>query len=132
LLFAPLVPYITVGVFLASILFVSGAGTLLILPALVRLAEPLLFPKTKVCSVTCRCGTCLITGVTAVALAVVNVHQFLNVGWTMLTTISLVALPLLAGACALLSRREKCRLAQSQECRDEEPGHESPGGSSDA
>jgi len=45
LLFAPLVPYITVGVFLAAILFVSGSGTLLILPALVRLLEPLLFSK---------------------------------------------------------------------------------------
>jgi len=37
LLFAPLVPYITVGVFLASIMLISGIGTLLLLPALIQL-----------------------------------------------------------------------------------------------
>ncbi len=111
LLFAPLMPYVTVGVFLASILLVSGAGTLLILPALIRVLEPLLFPKTKVCSVTCRCGTCVVTGIVAVLLVVLNVHQFLAVGWTTLTWISLAALPILAVVCAVLSRREKCRSA---------------------
>jgi predicted RND superfamily exporter protein len=37
LLFAPLVPYITVGVFLASIMLISGIGTLLFLPALIQI-----------------------------------------------------------------------------------------------
>jgi len=120
LLFAPLVPYITVGVFLASILFVSGVGTLFILPALVRVAEPLLFPKTRVCSMTCRCGTCIVTGVTAVALVAVNVGQFLSIGWTKLTLVSLILLPILAGTCALMSRREKCRLAAQQQQCDKE------------
>jgi uncharacterized protein len=110
LLFAPLMPYVTVGVFLASILLVSGAGTLLILPALLRLFEPLLFPKTKVCSITCKCGTCIATGVSAVLLILVNVHQFLAVGLTALTWVSLIALPVLAIACALMSRRESCRV----------------------
>jgi predicted RND superfamily exporter protein len=109
LLAAPLVPYNTVGVFLAAILMVSGVGTLLILPALVRVLEPLLFPKTKVCSVTCRCGTCVVSAAAAVALVAVNVRQFFAVGWTMLTWVSLVALAVLAGFCALMSRREKCR-----------------------
>jgi len=43
LLAAPLVPYNTVGVFLAAILLVSGAATLMILPALIRLFEKRLF-----------------------------------------------------------------------------------------
>ena len=121
LLFAPLVPYITVGVFLASILLVSGAGTLIILPALVRLMEPLLFPKTKVCSVTCHCGTCIFSGATAILLVAVNVHQFLAVGWTLLTWISLAVLPMLALSCALMSRREKCRAnSQGQSCNQGE------------
>jgi predicted RND superfamily exporter protein len=47
LLAAPLLPYKTVGVFLASILLISGAGTLLLLPALVRLLERWLFSKKK-------------------------------------------------------------------------------------
>ena len=110
LLFAPLVPYITVGVFLASILLVSGAATLVILPALMRLLEPLLFPKTKVCSVTCQCGTCIVSGVTAVLLVALNVHQFFEVGVTALTWVSLAALPVLALFCAVMSHREKCRV----------------------
>ena len=43
LLLAPLTPYQTVGIFLAAIMAVSGLGTLLILPALVRLLQRHLF-----------------------------------------------------------------------------------------
>lgn len=43
LLFAPLVPYQTVGVLLASILAVSGGITLLLLPAIFTVAERFLF-----------------------------------------------------------------------------------------
>jgi hypothetical protein len=43
LLLAPLVPYKTVGVFLASIMAISGLATLFILPAAVRLLQKLLF-----------------------------------------------------------------------------------------
>ncbi len=43
LLAAPLVPYNTVGVFLAAILGFSGLATLLILPALIRELEKFLF-----------------------------------------------------------------------------------------
>lgn len=116
LLAAPLVPYITVGFFLAAILFVSGAGTLFLLPALLRLAEPLLFPKTRVCSVTCQCGTCVISGVTFVTVVVINVHQFLTVGWTTLTWMSLAVLPVLALLCGIMSRRAKC-----QPCQESNP-----------
>lgn len=47
LLISPLVPYQTVGFLLASIMVVSGIATLLILPALIRMAEPWLFKKMK-------------------------------------------------------------------------------------
>ncbi|MCA8976697.1 MAG: MMPL family transporter [Planctomycetes bacterium] len=43
LLFAPLVPYQTVGFLLAAILGVSGIATLLLLPALISVAEGFLF-----------------------------------------------------------------------------------------
>jgi hypothetical protein len=110
LLAAPLVPYITVGFFLASILFISGIGALLFLPALVRVAEPLLFPKTKACSITCVCGTCVLTSVTGVLLVAINVYQFLKVGINVLTWATLAALPVLGIGCYLMSRREKCRV----------------------
>ena len=47
LLFAPLVPYQTVGVLLAAILGVSGLATLLLLPAIITLAERWLFRTKK-------------------------------------------------------------------------------------
>ncbi len=46
LLFAPLVPYITVGVFLASIMAISALVTLIMLPAVMTLARRLIF-KTE-------------------------------------------------------------------------------------
>ena len=43
LLFAPLVPYITVGVFLASIMAISALVTLLVLPAAMSLLHRFVF-----------------------------------------------------------------------------------------
>jgi predicted RND superfamily exporter protein len=43
LLAAPLVPYQTVGIFLASIMAISGIATMLILPALIQILEKPLF-----------------------------------------------------------------------------------------
>ena len=118
LLAAPLVPYNTVGVFMAAILGVSGVATLFILPALIRYAEPLLFPKNKVCRITCHCGTCIVTGAVAAAAVAVNVQQFLNTSWTTLTLISLGVVAASAAGCYLMSRRRTC-LAPASESVEE-------------
>lgn len=47
LLAATLIPYQTVGIFIAAILLTAGVASLLILPALIKLLEPWLFPKTN-------------------------------------------------------------------------------------
>jgi hypothetical protein len=47
LLAAPLVPYQTVGIFLASIMAISGIATMLILPALIQILEKRLFKVIK-------------------------------------------------------------------------------------
>jgi hypothetical protein len=47
LLAAPLVPYQTVGIFLASIMAVSGVATMFLLPSFIRLFETILFRKTQ-------------------------------------------------------------------------------------
>lgn len=47
LLFAPLVPYKTVGFFISAILLFAGVATLLILPALMALGEKFLFKKER-------------------------------------------------------------------------------------
>ena len=45
LLLATLIPYQTVGFFLATIMAVSGIGTLVILPSLIELFQNTLFRK---------------------------------------------------------------------------------------
>ena len=47
LFFAPLVPYITVGAFMAAIMALSGVTTLVLLPALMSWAGPWLFPELR-------------------------------------------------------------------------------------
>jgi predicted RND superfamily exporter protein len=47
LLAAPLMPYKTVGVFIAAILLTAGLGTLLILPALITVLEGWLFRQPR-------------------------------------------------------------------------------------
>lgn len=47
LFFAPLVPYITVGAFMAAIMGLSGLTTLFLLPALMSWAGPWLFPEMR-------------------------------------------------------------------------------------
>lgn len=47
LLLAPLLPYKTVGIFLASIMAISGLGTMLILPSLITILQGWLFGKTN-------------------------------------------------------------------------------------
>ena len=47
LFFAPLVPYITVGAFMAAIMALSGVTTLILLPAIMSWAGPWLFPEMR-------------------------------------------------------------------------------------
>ncbi len=115
LLLAPLTPYNTVGTLLASILMVSGVATLLILPSLVRVLEKRLFVAKKVLGTGCNCVTCAISSVTLVALIAITMHQYAGVGWGRLTWVSVVAIPVMAMSCGLLSRREKCKILNEKE-----------------
>ena len=109
LLAAPLVPYKTVGVFMAAILVLAGVATLLILPALMKVLRPLVFPESRPSRLVCQCGTCIVASATAVGLVALNILSFFAVGWTTLTWFSLPAVAVLAIGCAVLSRRETCR-----------------------
>ncbi len=118
LLLAPLVPYKTVGFLLAAILLVSGVATLFLLPALTRVLQRRLFVVGKVMGTTCNCATCIIASAAMVALLAVNLHQYARVGWTVLTWMSLIAIPILALICGILSRREKCKFLPMQKEED--------------
>ncbi len=50
LFLAPLVPYITVGAFMAAIMAVSGLATLVLLPAILSWAHPWLFKTSSIAS----------------------------------------------------------------------------------
>ena len=115
LLLAPLTPYNTVGTLLASILLVSGIATLLILPSLVTVLEKRLFTVKNVFGTGCNCITCSVSSITIVVLIAITLHQYATVGWDNLTWISVVAIPIMAMACGLLSRREKCKILNKNE-----------------
>ena len=123
LLLAPLVPYKTVGVFLATILLVSGAGTLLILPALVRLLERRLFRREGETSFACKCGTCVAAAAALVGVAAINLYQYFRVGTNVLVPGAIAGVVLAAVACRVLSRRAACAApAQTEERSTDEHG----------
>jgi hypothetical protein len=115
LLAAPLVPYKTVGIFLCAIMGLSGAVTLLALPALLRIGEKVLFkPRTGPVSIGCNCVFCLIIAVAAVVLVALNLHQYWHLGATKLLIVSVVAVPLMMLTCGVMSRRRACRRIESR------------------
>jgi predicted RND superfamily exporter protein len=110
LLLAPLTPYKTVGVLLASILLVSGVGTLLLLPALMKVFEKRLFQSKPVAGQCCNFAACLVSSITLVLLIALTLYSFIPVTWSLLTWIGVVIIPVMSLGCGLLSRREKCKL----------------------
>lgn len=116
LLAAPLVPYKTVGIFVCAILAVSGIVTLLILPAIIRLLEKRLFKTTaEPMRRSCNCVFCMIISAAAVILVALNIHQFAVVGWSVLVWSSVIAIPVMALACGILSRRQACKTTEAKD-----------------
>jgi predicted RND superfamily exporter protein len=116
LLAAPLVPYKTVGIFVCAILAVSGITTLLILPAIIRLLEKRLFKAiAQPMRRSCNCAFCAIISTAAVVLVALNVHQFAVVGWSILVWISVIAVPVMALVCGIMSRRQACKITDAKE-----------------
>ena len=109
LLMAPLVPYKTVGVLLATILLLSGAGTLVLLPPLVALFERRLFAPKRVMGVACNCAGCIVSSIALVLLLTLASRPYLKLKWTTLTWVAAAAVVVLAFLCGRLSRRERCR-----------------------
>ena len=115
LLLAPLTPYKTVGALLAAILLVSGAATLLLLPALMKVLEKPLFKSKPVAGQCCNCIACIVSSITLVLLIALTLVSFTSVSWSALTRFAVIAIPIMALGCGLLSRREKCKIQTGQE-----------------
>jgi len=116
LLAAPLVPYKTVGIFLCAIMALSGAVTLLALPAILKLAERVLFGRIgKPGSASRNCALCVALSAAAVLLVALNVHQYAAAGWSRLAWLSIITIPIMALICGMMSRRQACKMAETQE-----------------
>jgi hypothetical protein len=119
LLAAPLIPYKTVGIFLCAIMALSGAVTLMALPAILKLLEKRLFKKiTQPKSVTCNCAFCLIISIAIVVLLALNLHQYWKLTLSKLAVISLIVIPLMVLSCGIMSRRRACKIAAEDEKRN--------------
>ncbi len=134
LLAAPLIPYKTVGIFLCAIMALSGAVTLLALPAIITLAERILFRRIDESKPsTCKCAFCFVISMAVVVLVAVNLHQYWELGWGTMAFLSVAAIATMTVACGLLSRRQACRTAAVAEKNTEETRvqeNENPGGES--
>ncbi|HUT31454.1 MAG TPA: MMPL family transporter [Sedimentisphaerales bacterium] len=125
LLAAPLVPYKTVGIFLCAIMGLSGAVTLLVLPAVLKLAErPLFKPSRAPMTPSCNCGLCLAISAATVLLVSINLHQYWNLGWNKLGLIIIIAIPLTGLSCGIVSRRQACKAAGTKETKTKGVSHE--------
>ncbi len=112
LLLAPLVPYQTVGILLATILLVSGVGTLLLLPALIRLLEKPLFAHLSGGKLSCNCGLCLVSSITLTAVVALALYR--SIAFTTLTWIGGAGIIATVTLCGLISRRQRCRIESTQ------------------
>lgn len=116
LLAAPLIPYKTVGIFLCAIMTLSGAVTLMVLPAILTVAGKWMFkPGPTPASVGCSCAFCLIVSVATVVLVAMNLHQYWELGWSRLAWISIIAIPAMALTCGLMSRRQACKMIDKKD-----------------
>ncbi|MBN2183379.1 MAG: MMPL family transporter [Sedimentisphaerales bacterium] len=113
LLAAPLIPYKTVGIFLCAIMALSGAVTLLALPAIIKIAEKHLFkPLKEPKSATCNCAFCITISIASVILIALNVHQYGKMGMSKLVFLSVIITTAMALACGTISRRRACKMAK--------------------
>ncbi len=116
LLAAPLIPYKTVGIFICAIMGLSGAVTMFILPALMKLLEkPLFRDLANPQSVTCNCWTCIVSAISAVVVVDLNIQLFWNLKLNTLAWISMAVVIIMVTACGFLSRRKACRLTETKE-----------------
>ena len=116
LLAATLIPYKTVGIFLCAIMALSGAVTLLVLPAALKLLEKVLFRKiSQPKSAMCNCGFCLIISIAIAVLLAMNLHQYWKLAPGRLAVLSLIVIPVMALSCGIMSRRQACKIAAEKD-----------------
>lgn len=107
LLAAPLVPYKTVGIFMASILFLAGLATFFILSSLINLLEQHMFPEKFHCCFFSNSPACVLSSIAIVLTTIVSIQSF-SIGSKVLFSISIATIFVLAFSCLGISKRFKC------------------------
>ena len=94
----------------------SGAVTLLALPAILKLLEKVLFKRiAQPKSATCNCGFCLVISIAVTVLLALNLHQYWKLSPGKLAVLSLIAIPVMVLSCGIMSRRQACKTAARKE-----------------
>ncbi|NLF23970.1 MAG: MMPL family transporter, partial [Lentisphaerae bacterium] len=117
LLAAPLVPYRTVGTFIAAILLTAGVATLFLLPAMITVLSRWLF-RDPAHPVLCKCGTVFFGAVAAILTIALNIQGFIGASWGAMSIGSLACIAVVAVFCFFNSRRRKCRQLQPADVSD--------------
>lgn len=120
LLAAPLVPYKTVGFFMASILAIAGLATLFVLTALMTLLARWLFRAKAPQAAACNCGLCIAASAGTVAVIALSINNYVTWHWTTLTWLSAAGIVALTALCGIMSRRQACRRAEAAQAADKE------------
>lgn len=118
LLAAPLVPYQTVGIFIAAILLTAGIATLFLLPAMITVLSRWLF-RDKKYPVLCACGTTFFAGVAAILTIALNIQSLTDTSWSTISYGSLIAIAGVALFCFINNRSKDCFKRSRQETRQE-------------
>lgn len=107
LLFAPLVPYKTVGFFMFMIMAVSSFATLFILPAIISIM-PSIISTEKESPIGCRCGHCVLIGVFVSSAVAYVLLGYTVINYKPVTYISIFVIALFSAICHFVSKRKKC------------------------
>ena len=93
----------------------SGAVTLLALPAIIKLAEKWLFKTAREPkSMACNCSFCIIISIASVILVAININQYGKFGLSKIMTLSVIIIAALALSCSMISRRVACKNFQAK------------------
>ncbi|MBN2191110.1 MAG: MMPL family transporter, partial [Candidatus Aureabacteria bacterium] len=104
LLAAPLVPYKTVGFFLASIMAVSSLTTIVLLPALIKTFAKSLFRPAGAKRYACNCIKCIITMSAGMLIITCFILNNPVSRWKLLTVVSAAAILAAGIICNTLSK----------------------------
>ncbi|MCF7869920.1 MAG: MMPL family transporter [Candidatus Omnitrophica bacterium] len=107
LLFAPLVPYKTVGFFMFCIMLISSIATLIILPAVITLVPKVVFEEKRI-KMFCICKYCIIIAIAVSGALIYLLRGYNLVNWGPTAIISILVVAVLAGLCAKIAKHKAC------------------------